>query len=157
MEGINRRHDSRELDDHIVAEGHGTEYGAEKAPVEDINWDVKSAEVHADPFEDGGNGQKLIARRFHFQLPPGTPYIPSNEEMLDWHKKHTVIPMLWKDELELADEPRIIAGKKGKFTIVAICAARNVLGVKSIIHERPELIQNMMNGQKDRRDTEQLH
>lgn len=152
MARINRHVDSKNIEDHIVAEGHGVEIGAEKAPVKDINWDVKSAEVHADPLVDGGTGPTLLVRRFKFQLPPGLAEQPGHDELLDWHKKHTVIPTLWKDELELADEPRIIADKKGAFTIVAICAPRNVLGVKSFIHERPELLQNMMNGQ-NRRDT----
>lgn len=139
-----RKHDSKNLEDHIVDEGHGVELGAENAPVKDINWDVKSAEVHADPIEDAGLGQKVIARRFHFKLPPGLAMTPGNDELLDWHKKHTVIPTLWKDELELIDEPRIIAGKKGSFTIVALCAPRTVLGVKSMIHEKANIVQDIL-------------
>lgn len=139
-----RKHDSKNLDDHIVGEGHGVELGAEGAPVQDINWDVKSAEVHADPMFDSGTGQKVIARRFMFKLPPGLAMTPGNDELLDWHKKHTVIPTLWKDELELIDEPRIIAGKKGNFTIVALCAARNVLGVRSNIHEQANIVQDII-------------
>jgi hypothetical protein len=138
-----RKHDSRNIDDHIVAEGHGVELGAEAAPVKDINWNVKSAEVHADPMEDLGTGQKVIARRFNFQRPPGIEQI-SHEELLEWHKKHTVIPTLWKDELELIDEPRIIAGKKGAFTIVALCAPRTVLGVRSQIHEHANTVQGIL-------------
>lgn len=145
MARINRNADSRNINDHIVEEGHGIELGAENAPVENINWDVKSAEVHADPFEEGGTGEKFVVRRFFFKLPPGLAQTPGHDELLDWHKKQTVIPTLWKDELELVDEPRIIAGKKGEFTIVAICAPRTILGVKSIIHEHAPLIQDVMN------------
>lgn len=139
-----RKHDSRNIDDHIVSEGHGVELGAANAPVQDINWNVKSAEVHSDPMMEMGTGEKLIVRRFQFRLPPGLPETPGHEELLAWHKKNTVIPTLWRDELELVDEPRIIAGKKGAFTIVAICAPRVMLGVKSVIHERPDLIQDVI-------------
>lgn len=139
-----RNHRSKNIDDHIVAEGHGVELGAEGAPVKDINWDVKSAEVHADPMIEGGGGPKLIVRRFFFKLPPSLDETPGHDFLLEYHKKHTVIPQLWRDELELAQEPRIIAGKKGSFTIVAICTPRFVSGVKSQIHENAELVQNII-------------
>lgn len=119
------------------------EMGAENAPVQDVNWDLKHAEVHSDPIMEGGTGEKLIVRRFQLRRPPGVEQV-SHEELLDWHKKHTVIPQLWKDELELADEPRIIAGNKGAFTIVAICAPRYMLGVRSTIHERASLAQDII-------------
>lgn len=139
-----RNHNSKNIDDHIVAEGHGVELDAEDAPNKDINWNVKSAEVHADPLLDSGTGQKVIARRFFFNLPPGLKETPSNEELLEWHKKNTVIPTLWKDELELMDEPRIIAGKKGSFTIVALCTPRTVLGVRSRINEQAHIVQDII-------------
>lgn len=140
-----RNHSSKKIEDHIVSEGHGVELGATNAPVKDINWNVKSAEVHSDPMQESGTGPKLVVRRFRFKLPPGLPETPGNDELLAYHKKATVIPTLWRDELELAQEPRIVPGKKGEFAIVAICAPRTMLGVRSAIHERPELVQHIIN------------
>lgn len=141
----NRNYKSRKLEDHIKGESKFVELGVQDAPVTNINWDVKQAEIHSDPVEDPGMGGKVIVRRFNFQLPPGTLGQATEQEVLDYHKKSTVIPMLWKDELELLDEPRIVRGKKGAFTIVAICSPRLVLGVKSHIHEAPELVHNIIN------------
>lgn len=151
MARVNRTHKSRQLEDHIVAEGHGTEYAAEGAPVKDINWDVKSAEVHADPLKDEGMGEERIVRRFFFKLPPLPKGIdkPTDQEILEYHLKSTVVPMLWRDELEPIDQPRIIAGKKGAFTIVAICQARRSMiggGAASRVFQKPELVQNIING-----------
>lgn len=140
----NRNINSRNLEDHIVEEGHGVEVGADNAPVENINWQTMSGEVHADPLMESGVGQRLIVRRFQFKLAPGEINKATKDELLEWHKKNTVIPMLWKDELELAGEPRIVAGKKGAFTIVAVCMPRIVGGVKSYIETKPELIQDII-------------
>lgn len=139
-----RKHDSKKIEDHVVDKARFIELDAQNAPVKNIDWDVQKAEVHSDPVLDPGTGQKLIVRRFYFKLPP-MPQQLSHQELLDWHKKNTVIPMLWKDELELVDEPRIIAGKKGVFTIVAICAPRLMLGVRSHIHEEATNVTKLIN------------
>lgn len=145
MARIRRAHDSKKIDDHIIGKSRFIEQEAQDAPVKDIDWDVQKAEVHSDPVIDSGVGPKVIIRRFRFNLPPGLKEIPSHDELLEYHKKNTVIPMLWKDELDLIQEPRIVAGKKGAFTIVAICAPRVILGVRSHIHEQPELVHNLIN------------
>lgn len=146
-----RKHDSKKLSDHIVGETKFAELGAKGAPVDNVNWDVKKGEVHSDPVFDPGVGPKLVIRRFNFQMPPGVKEKLTAQEILDYHKKNTVIPMLWKDELDLAQEPRIVAGKKGAFTIVAICAPRLLSGVlKSRFNERPELIHNIINDRSNR-------
>ncbi len=142
---VKRLHSSRKIQDHIVQEGSlkaTTEVGG---AVKNVGWDVKEAEIHADPIEDSGTGAAAIIRTFYFKLPPKLPEVPGKEELLDWHKKHTVIPTLWKDELTLIQEPRIVMGKKGAFTIFAVCGPATRLGVKSAVHERPELVQNIIN------------
>lgn len=154
MARLRRKHDSRNLDDHIVAKTNFVEFGAQEAPVANINWDVEQAEVHSDPVMDPGRGPKAIIRRFQFKLPPIKDQA-SKEEIFEYHKKNTVIPLLWKDELDLLDEPRIVMGKKGAFTIVAICAPAVKLGVKSTIHERPELVHNIINDSS--KNTDKLH
>lgn len=140
-----RKHDSKKLEDHLVDKTKFVELGAADAPVENVQWDVQKAEVHSDPVLDPGTGMKVIVRRFNFRLPPGLKERMSNEEILGYHKKATVIPMLWKDELELLDEPRIVSGKKGAFTIVAICSPRFVLGVRSTVHEDATNVTKLIN------------
>lgn len=140
-----RSHRSKNLDDHLGDKAKFMELGAQDAPVENVNWDVQQGEVHSDPVEDPGTGQKVIVRRFMFQMPPGVKERLTQNEIYDYHKKHTVIPMLWKDELELLDEPRIVVGKKGSFTIVAICSPRFVLGTRSHIHEQATNVTELIN------------
>lgn len=142
---VNRKHTSRELEDHIVKRGSGVEIN----PGETVPWETVSGEVHADPIIDTSSGQKVIARRFFFQLPPGPKQV-DDEGLLEWHKKNTIIPTLWRDELELVDEPRIMAGKKGKFTIVALCKPRFVLGVKSDIYEKAHNVTDIIENGKTR-------
>lgn len=149
-----RAHDSKKLEDHLVDKAKFVELGAVGAPVENVNWDVQQAEVHSDPVYDPGLGPKAIIRRFKFQMPPGRKEV-TDQEIFDYHKKNTVIPMLWKDELELLDEPRIIAGKQGAFTIVAICSPRLVMGVRSQVHENAELVHNIINDST--KNTNKLH
>lgn len=149
-----RKHDSKKLEDHLVDKAKFVEMGAADAPVKNIGWDVQKGEVHSDPVFDSGAGPKVIIRRFYFKLPPGMEEL-SHQEILDYHKKNTVIPILWNDELELVDEPRIVAGKKGAFTIVAICTPRFKLGVRSHIEERPELVHNIINDSSE--NTDKLH
>lgn len=143
MAGVKRHHSSRNLSDHIKAE--------QKAVVDGDVMDTVSAEINSDPIEDSGSGPRAIIRRFYFKLPPGQYEEVTKEELLDWNLKHNVIPTLWKDELEPLDTPRIVMGKRA-FTIVAICRPRFVGGVQSTIHEKPELIQDVIN--RTRKDTE---
>lgn len=143
-----RKHDSKKIEDHLVDKAKFVELGAKDAPVENVQWEVQKAEVHSDPVFDPGTGGKVIVRRFSFRLPPGLKEQLSHKEILEYHKTHTVIPMLWKDELDLLDEPRIVAGKKGTFTIVAICSPRFVMGVRSTIHEEASNVTNIINGKR---------
>lgn len=145
MARIRRDHRSKKIEDHLVDKTKFVEIGVEDAPVKDIGWDVQKAEVHSDPVYDSGTGPKAIIRRFSFKLPPGLREELTEQEILDYHKKNTVIPMLFKDELELLDEPRIIAGTKGSFTIVAICSPRFVMGVRSHIHEEATNVTELIN------------
>ena len=145
----NRKHDSKKLEDHVVDKTRFVELNAADAPTTNVPWDVHKAEVHSDPVFDPGTGQKVLARRFRFQLPPGLKETPSHEELRDYHVKNTVIPMLYRDELELLDEPRIVSGKKGSYTIVALCAPRLVLGVRSTIHEQADNVTEIINASRD--------
>ena len=142
-----RKHDSKELSDHIVGETKFVELNATDAPVDSVQYDVKKGEVHSDPIQDSGTGGKAILRRFQFQLPPskeGEP-LPDPQELIATQLKHVLIPMLYKDELEMIMEPRIVMGKNGKYDIFAFCHPRYHMGVKSVIHEKPQLVQDIIN------------
>lgn len=141
-----RAHDTRNLDDLIVGEGEVIEVGAKDAPQENIKWEAKEGEVHSDPINDPGRGQTVVIRTFSFKLPEGLKEKPTNDELLDYHTKYTLIPMLWKDELELKGEPRIMSGKeKDTFVISAACAPRFVAGVRSYVNEKAALVQDIIN------------
>lgn len=145
MARLRRDHRSKKIEDVLVADTKFVELGAKDAPVDNVSWDVQKAEVHADPIMDSGTGAKVIIRRFKFQLPPGLVETPGHQELLDWHKKNTVIPVLYRDGLELIKDPGIVAGKKGAFTIVAICAPRVRLGMREIIQENASNVTDIIN------------
>lgn len=111
----------RKVEDHIT----DTSWGVEKDGLDtgkDIKWEATKGEVHSKTtFEDdAGEGIPVIIRAFQFQLPPGLPHTPSKQELLDHHTKRIEV-FLWKDGLELIQEPKVVFGKKGKFEIFALC------------------------------------
>lgn len=112
------------------------EVNAVDAPVKDINWQGEELEVHSDPLKDGGYGRPIILRKFDFEL-PNSKELPNKKQLLDYHK-NKLISFLWKDELELIQEMKIIMGKR-KFTIFATCQAKK--GSKII--EDPKLLQQI--------------
>ena len=121
-----------ELSDHL--KGEFTAQGSEGS------WVGQEIEFKSGPIEDTGTGQPIILRTFEFSIPPGVPknLLPSKKQLLDFHRSK-VIAFLWKDELELVMEPKIVLSKKSlKFRIFATCQAKK----GSLINQRPQLLQN---------------
>lgn len=123
-------------------QGRLTEYGANKLPIKDVDWDVEGGEVRSDPLIDDGSGKAVVIRRFDFGLPPLTQ-VPTKDQLLQAHKGK-IIAFLWKDELELIRDLKIEMSKDNlKFRIFATCQAKK----GSRILENPQLLQNIMSPQ----------
>lgn len=131
-----------QLEDHLGRSGKLLEKDAVNAPVKDIQWEAQEmqSEVSA-PLADDGSGKEVILRRFQFQFPPNLPKKPTKKEILDFHKDRMNI-FLWKDELELIQEPKVLINKKG-YDIFATCVAKR----GSLIFSKPELLQHAINKQ----------
>lgn len=69
-------------------------------------WYGTEIEAKADPLFDPATGKKLVLRSFFFAVPPDVSK-PSNEEFIEGHRQ-SINTFLWKDGLEMADEPRVI-------------------------------------------------
>lgn len=111
----------RKMEDHIT----DASWGVEKdgiAPGKDIQWEATKGEVHSSTRleDDAGEGAEAVIRCFAYQLPPNLPQQPSHADILGFHRKRIEV-FLWKDGLELVDEPKVVFGKKGKFEIFAVC------------------------------------
>ena len=66
-------------------------------------------------------GKPIILRMFKFGLPPDLVTIPSEEELKNAHSKN-IEAFLWKDDLLLIEELRIMIDKdKNIFYIFATC------------------------------------
>lgn len=101
------------------------------------------------PLDAGNYGKKTVVRSFFFQLPPRPKGValPDSKILLNQHRSR-IIAFLWKDELELIEEPKLYWRKdlphgslrktmtfhKIPFVILAVCQAKK----GSIIH--PETI-----------------
>lgn len=100
---------------------------------------AKGAEAHElqslAKIEDPGTGGAVILRRFSFQLPPHVRF--SKQELLTVHRSR-IVAFLWKDELELIMEPKVVLGKKGQFDIYATCKAKQ----GSLIFQQPQVLQD---------------
>lgn len=133
-----KSHKNRNLEDHVSESVKVLETNVLDAPVTDIPWEAQQLEVHSDPLEDAGTGRTIVIRRFSFQLPPNLPYRPSKAAILEQHRTR-IITFLWKDELELIMEPKVVMGKNGKFDIFATCKAKK----GSLILQEPMLINHV--------------
>lgn len=126
MERVNRSHKKKDLDAHIKAEAQLLERNAIDAPVQDVKWDVKNAEVHADVDLklDDGSGRPIILRQFEYIFPPGVQYKPREEDILtEGYIQFLKSQLYFADELDLIEKPRVYIDEKG-FKIFATCQAR---------------------------------
>lgn len=131
-----------QLEDHLGRAGQLIETNVENAPVKDIKWEAQEMTSEASaPLADDGSGKEVILRRFQFSFPPNLPKKPTKKEILAFHKDRMNV-FLWKDELELIQEPKIIIGKKG-YDIFATCIAKK----GSLIFTKPQLLQHAITKQ----------
>lgn len=107
---------------------------------ESIDWEGREIETKSDPLIDDGSGREVVLRRFDFNLPPiPKEQMPTKEALLTHHKSK-VIAFLWKDELELIQDPKIVMSKFGdKFRIFCLCQARK----GSLILQKPLTLQEV--------------
>lgn len=110
--------------DTLGQKGELLELNAQDAPVKDIRWDAQEIETKSTALVDDGSGKPIILRKFDFELSPSIPkeHLPSKLQLLQFHKSK-VIAFLWKDELELVQEMKLVFDKKNKrkFYIFATC------------------------------------
>ena len=127
------------LEDHLGRSGQLLEVNAKDAPVKDITWEAQELESEkSQPLADDGSGQPVILRRFQFQFPPDIPKKPTKKELLAFHKDRLNI-FLWKDELEMIQEPKVRMTKQG-YDIFATCIAKK----GSMLFTRPDTLQNVI-------------
>lgn len=119
-----------------------TELQAKDAPVENIEWEGHDVQTEAKPLMDTGKGKPIILRVFDFSLPANLPKRPSKQELIDFHKGK-IKAFLWKDELVMIEELKLIYSKDYKhFRIFATCQPR----AGSVVLEKPKLIQQIAHG-----------
>jgi hypothetical protein len=118
---------SRNLEDHILGETTTVEKGAIGAPVQDVPWDVKKAEVHSDVTleQDTGEGNAVIVRSFDFKANPEAfiKQPPSTQELFNAHLGQIEVFLL-KDGLKLFQgvNPRVMISKNKKFYRIIVGA-----------------------------------
>lgn len=114
-----------------------TEKDAKDSPVQDIKWEGQSAETGDVSLMDTGTGTAVILRTFEYALPP-LEQLPSKKELIEHHLPR-IEAFLWKDSLNLIQEPKLIFSKdKKNFRIFVTCEAR----AGAVITEKPKLIQD---------------
>lgn len=122
-----KSHTSRDLSDHIVGETSFVEEGVEDAPVKDIGWDVKQAEVDSGVQlrEDKGEGEAIIVRSFDFKANPEAfrEDPPTKQELFNAHIGQIEM-ILMQDGLKLFTdvEPRLKLSKKKEGYRITIAA-----------------------------------
>lgn len=135
-----KHHSSKKLDDHL---GRRAE-----ALIDGDKWIAQEAEVKSDALIDNGSGRPIILRSFQFGLPTGIPNdsIPSSQEIIKFHWKKLEV-FLWKDGLEMIEEPRVVFDTKNKlkFTIFTTCQAKK--GTVFSYKDTPNLLQNATGNQ----------
>lgn len=98
---------------------HLTEMAAQGAPVDDIQWHGKDIEANTR-LEDPGQGRPIILRQFKFEISPDVTQIPTKKQLADHHLPR-IKDFLWKDELELIEDLKVVKNHKRSFIVFAIC------------------------------------
>lgn len=140
---------SRNIDDYIQAESHGTEIGAgDNSPVKDIQWDAKQTEAHSELTleADQGDGRAVIVRNFDFKMNPETwrEHQPTKQELLNSHLRQIEI-LLMKDGLKpfTETEPRVMISKNQQFYRIVV-GAEPMKGW--LLHDRPKTLSQLAHG-----------
>lgn len=99
------------------------EFGAKNSPVKDILWNASQVQTPETRIEDAGSGRPIILRQFDFKYDPTLKGRPTKEQILTEDYKRYLNTLLWADELELVQEPKVVFEDKG-FKVFAVCQAR---------------------------------
>lgn len=144
-----RKHDSKDLSDHIVGKTKFIEINATDAPVDNIGWDVQQAEVHSDVqlSEDTGFGGAVIVRAFEFHANPEAFRIhtPTAQELFNSHLMQ-IEQSLMVDGMKVMTDvaPRVKVSKdKTKYKITV--GAEPMKG--QTLLERPKTLTQIVNPQ----------
>lgn len=103
-------------------------------------WNAMKAEADAVPLYNQSTGKPIILRTFFFKLPDDIQQIPTIEEIKE-HYQERIEKFLWKDELRLVEELRIIVDKEKKsFNIFATCQPRRGAN----LFQKPKTLQDIL-------------
>jgi hypothetical protein len=111
-------------------------------------WEGREVETDSVALVNEGNGRPIILRNFEFKVPPTMEKWPSIEELRGIHQP-AVEGFLWKDDLVLVEDLRIILDKdKKSFNIFATCQPRK--GAE--LRELPKTLQDVLKKNDTRGD-----
>lgn len=111
-----RSTDSRNLADHVTGETSIVEKSVLDAPVRDVAWIVKQAEVHSETNleQDTGTGTPVIVRSFDFKANPESfrLHTPTRQELFNAHFGQ-IESMLIMDGYKIFEEvsPKVMLSK----------------------------------------------
>lgn len=90
--------------------------------VDDSQWYGQSSETEQTRLEDPGVGRPIILRKFDFAYKPGRQK-PKKSEILTPGYITFLENILWVDNLELIQDPKVAYNKTG-FSVLATCQAK---------------------------------
>lgn len=99
------------------------EMGTEGLPVANVDWEGHQMATEGERIEDPGMGRPIIVRSFEFNYPPDIKVKPTKEQILTKDYIRHLEILLWTDEMELIQEPKVAFNKKG-FHVFATCQAK---------------------------------
>lgn len=91
--------------------------------VDDSRWYGQTVETPETRIEDAGQGRPIILRQYTFAYNPNVKKKPTQEEILTPEYVNYLNSLLWIDNLELIQHPKVAFKKKG-FIIFATCQAK---------------------------------
>jgi len=132
---VNRKHTSKELDDHVVQQARVAVAEGEK----DVQYDVTQGEIHSTTHieDDRGEGKPVVIRTFDFQANPDAfkERTPSKQELFNAHASQ-IERLLMIDGLKVMPEvnPQLKLSKNRKFYRIVV-GAEPMRGFK--LNDRP--------------------
>lgn len=103
-------------------------------------WEAREAATESTPLTNEAIGTPIILRRFQFKAPPDIKNWPTEKHIKESHQK-AIEMFLWKDELVLVEDLRVVINTKDKsFDIFATCQPRRNATMK----EKPKTLQDVL-------------
>ncbi len=96
---------------------------AHDSPVKDLPYETAQIDSERQELLDPATGRPVILRQFEFLYPPARMGQPTREQILTPGYRKYLNDMLWLDDLELIQEPKVIFSDRG-FKIFVTCQAR---------------------------------